>query len=34
MVRIESIDDGGDHATGLFEKDFMQDARPESDSAH
>jgi hypothetical protein len=34
MVRIESIDDGGQHATGLFEQDFMQAALPEPDSAH
>jgi len=30
MVRIESVDDGGAHATGLFEIDFLRDAEPEA----
>ncbi|MCG6203988.1 hypothetical protein LPW26_05030 [Rhodopseudomonas sp. HC1] len=29
MIRIESIDDGGAHATGLFEADFLKEAEPE-----
>ncbi len=29
MVRIESLDDGGDHATGMFEADFLKDAEAE-----
>lgn len=29
MVRIESLDDGGEHATGMFEADFLKDAEAE-----
>ncbi|WP_147407815.1 hypothetical protein [Rhodopseudomonas palustris] len=29
MVRIESLDDGGEHATGMLEADFLKDAEAE-----
>lgn len=29
MIRIESLDDGGEHATGMFEAEFLKDAEPE-----
>ncbi|WP_322516024.1 hypothetical protein SR870_00075 [Rhodopseudomonas palustris] len=33
MIRIESVDDDGAHAAGMFEAEFMREAEAEAEAA-